>query len=283
MNPQSPPRQHQGACLLICPGLWAAFRLAPLSTPTWPTPASQQGSVLTRRQFLSQVLETPEPSWYGCGHPAPVTWRPNLRPKSWWSSHQQLTASEPRSGRCDPLTKEKAWVFTPHFRRTIACGCWWRIWAKECLRAPSGRSWRPWTFASRESCSSDPAAATRILPRTVLPPPLHCVCGTRSRGDQSAFSHRPLRSAGHGGDIRGSKVPTRMQALPALRPYAAELWIRSSGRRVRGVSPLWWLPGPTGTASVLQLRGQPHGELPWMCQMERGEGRACNANTWTGS
>jgi len=84
-------------------------------------------------------------------------------------------------------------------------------------------------------------------------PPLHCVCGTRSGGGHSALSHRALRTAGHGGVVRGAKGPTPMQALPALRPYAEELRIRSSVCHVWGLSPLWWLPGPAGTASVLQL------------------------------
>jgi len=37
------------------------------------SPCLSAGERLTKRQFLLQVLETPEPSWHGCGHPAPVT------------------------------------------------------------------------------------------------------------------------------------------------------------------------------------------------------------------
>ena len=36
-----------------------------------------------------------------------------------------------------------------------------------------------------------------------------------------------------------AKGPTAMQALPKLRPHAAELRVRSSVRRVWGLSPLW--------------------------------------------
>ena len=46
------------------------------------------------------------------------------------------------------------------------CAFWLRTWAEECLRASSGRSWRRWTFMSRQSCSSVPSVATRTQPRT---------------------------------------------------------------------------------------------------------------------
>ena len=59
------------------------------------------------------------------------------------------------------------------------------------------------------------------------------------RGVQSALSHRALRFASYGGDVRGAKGPTAMQALPTLPPHAAELRVRSSVRRMWGLSPLW--------------------------------------------
>ena len=55
---------------MTCQGLLATCQMTPLCTPRWPTPASRQESVLTRRPFLFQVFVTPVPSWPGCGHPA---------------------------------------------------------------------------------------------------------------------------------------------------------------------------------------------------------------------
>ena len=88
--------------------------------------------------------------------------------------------------------------------------------------------------------------------------PLHYISGTRARGVQGAIYHRTLRSASVGGDVRGSKGPVAMQALPTLQPHAAQMRIRAP------VRSLWWLPtlrcvlNPAGTASVLWLRGKPH-------------------------
>ena len=47
---------------------------------------------------------------------------------------------------------------------------------------------------------------------------------------------RTLRLASVGGVVRGSERPAAMQALPTLRPYAAQLRIRTTVRR------LWGLP-----------------------------------------
>jgi len=71
------------------------------------------------------------------------------------------------------------------------------------------------------------------------PTPHFIVSGTGSGGVQSALSRQALRFAGYGGDVRGAKGPTAMQALPILRPHAAELRVRSSVRRMWGLSPLW--------------------------------------------
>jgi len=68
-----------------------------------------------------------------------------------------------------------------------------------------------------------------------------------------------------------------MQALPALWTHAAKLRLRTPVRRVWGLPPLRWLLYPAGTAPVLWLRGKPHGELPGLCEVERGEGSTCKA------
>jgi len=73
--------------------------------------------------------------------------------------------------------------------------------------------------------------------KELLPPPTS-LCLWHG-GVQSALSHRALRFAGYGGDVRGAKEPTAMQALSTLRPHASELRIRSSVRRLWGLSPLW--------------------------------------------
>jgi hypothetical protein len=39
---------------------------------------------------------------------------------------------------------------------------------------------------------------------------------------------------------------------------------------------------PNSAASVLHLRGQPHSELPGMCEMEVSEGSPCKADAWPG-
>ena len=48
-----------------------ARQLAPHPTPRLPSLALQQESVLITRPFSFQASVTPEPSWLGCGHPAP--------------------------------------------------------------------------------------------------------------------------------------------------------------------------------------------------------------------
>ena len=111
---------------------------------------------------------------------------------------------------------------------------------------------------SRESCSYGPADVTRTLPRTALLPPLHYIGGTRARGVQGAIYHRTLRSASFDVDVRGSKGPVAMQALPTLRPHAAQLRIRAPVRRLWWLPPLRWVLNPAGTASLLWLRGKPH-------------------------
>jgi hypothetical protein len=58
---------------------------------------------------------------------------------------------------------------------------------------------------------------------------------------------------------------------------AAQLWIRTPVRRVWGLAPLWWMSFLSGSASVLQLWGQPYGEILWLCEMERSEGSYCKA------
>ena len=68
-----------------------------------------------------------------------------------------------------------------------------------------------------------------------------------------------------------------MQALPALQAHAAKLRLRSSLRRVWGLSPVRWVLNPAGTASVLRLWGQTHSELPWLCEVERGKGGVSKA------
>jgi hypothetical protein len=73
-----------------------------------------------------------------------------------------------------------------------------------------------------------------------------------------------------------------MQALPALWTHAAKLRLRTPVRRVWELPPLWWMLYPAGTAPVLWLRGKPYGELPGLCEVERGEGRTCKtgARPW---
>jgi hypothetical protein len=44
-----------------------------------------------------------------------------------------------------------------------------------------------------------------------------------------------------------------------------------------GLPSLRWLLYTAGTAPVLWLRGKPHGEKSGLCEVERGEGRACKA------
>ena len=93
----------------------------------------------------------------------------NWKLRSWWLSRQQPTVSEPWSAHCGPLMGGRVWVFTPlRSRRTVVCAFWWRTWAEECLRASSGRSWKRWTFMSRQSCSSVPAVVTTTQTRTAL-------------------------------------------------------------------------------------------------------------------
>jgi len=46
-----------------------------------------------------------------------------------------------------------------------------------------------------------------------------------------------------------------MEALPALRTYAAKLRLRASVRRVWGLPPVRGVPNPAGVASVLWLWG----------------------------
>jgi len=69
-----------------------------------------------------------------------------------------------------------------------------------------------------------------------------------------------------------------MQALPALRPHAAQLRIRTSVRRLWELTPLRWMLYPTGAACVLRLLGKPHSELPCLCKVEGGEGGSCKAS-----
>jgi hypothetical protein len=47
--------------------------------------------------------------------------------------------------------------------------------------------------------------------------------------------------------------------------YAAKLRIRTLVRRLWGLPPIRWMLCLAGTASLLRLRGKPHGELPCMC------------------
>jgi len=60
LKPLSRPRQSIGACLATCTGLWATSRLAPIQTPSWPTPAYPQGSVLIIPHFYFRC------TWHPC-------------------------------------------------------------------------------------------------------------------------------------------------------------------------------------------------------------------------
>ena len=44
------------------------------------------------------------------------------------------------------------------------------------------------------------------------------------------------------------------------------------------IPPLWWEVYPDGATPVLRLRWQPHGELPRLYLVERGEDGPCKAN-----
>jgi len=107
-------------------------------------------------------------------------------------------------------------------------------------------------------------------------PPSWCA---RAWGVQGALNHRILRPASVGGVVPGSKGRYAMQALPALRTHAAKLRLSASVRRVWGLPPVRWVLNPAGAATVLRLWGQPHSELPWLCEVERGKGGACKAGT----
>ena len=119
-------------------------------------------------------------------------------------------------------------------------------------------------------CSGSHSAAiwpSRSRPLQVPPsqPPLHCVSGARTRGAQGALNHRTLRPASVGGIVPGTQGSAAMQALPTLRPHAAQMRLRTSMHRLWGLPPLQWLLYPAGPDCVLWLRGEPHSELPWLC------------------
>lgn len=65
------------------------------------------------------------------------------------------------------------------------------------------------------SCSSDPAAATRTPPKTVLPSHQWREDMRRPRSEPSPSS------ASDGGDVRDFKKSTALYTLPALRTHAA--------------------------------------------------------------
>ena len=104
-----------------------------------------------------------------------------------------------------------------------------------------------------------------------LPPPLHCLGGARARGVKSAITHRTLRTASVGEDVRGPKMSLAMQALPALRTRAPVC-------RVWRLPPLRWVLYPARTASVLWLRREPHGQLKGLYQVERSERGCCKTS-----
>jgi len=81
-----------------------------------------------------------------------------------------------------------------------------------------------------------------------------------------------LRPASVGGFVPGSKMSCAMQALPKLRPHAAQLRIRTSLRRFWWLPPLRWMLYPGGAAYVLWLRGKLHSELPCLCKVEGSAG-----------
>jgi len=83
------------------------------------------------------------------------------------------------------------------------------------------------------------------------PHPLHCVSGARTRGVQGALNHRTLRPASVGGFGPGPQGSAAMQALPTLWPHAAQLWLRTSMRRLWWLPTLRWLLYPVGPACVL--------------------------------
>jgi hypothetical protein len=95
------------------------------------------------------------------------------------------------------------------------------------------------------------------------PPLLQRVGGARARAVKGACTHQTLWLASVGGNVRGYKRPVAMQALTALRTYAAKLRIRTPVRSVWGLPTFRWVFYSAGTASVLWLRGKTHGELPW--------------------
>ena len=117
-----------------------------------------------------------------------------------------------------------------HFlsQRTVVYVCWWKTSAGRCLRASSGRSSRPWASVSRASCSS----AIRTLRAIDLPIP-HFVVSV-ARGPEGAIPFWTLRPTSLCRDLYGPKGPAIMQALPALRPHAAQLQVHAS------VCGLWW-------------------------------------------
>ena len=168
---------------------------------------------------------------------------------------------------CRPLLRRKVWDFTHSIsRRTAVCGCCWRTWVGACLRASSSRSWNPWTFVSKDSHSCLPGVATRNPPRTALP--LQHISGARTRGVHGAITHRTLRLANVRWVVHASKGTAAMSALPTLRPPAAQLRIGAPVRRLCGHSPHRRMLYPTGTATVLWLRGKLHTELPWLCKVK---------------
>jgi hypothetical protein len=80
--------------------------------------------------------------------------------------------------------------------------------------------------------SCDPGVAIRNPPMSALPPLISSVRGARAGGVKRTSTHRNLQLASVSGIVRGSKRPVAMQALPAFRPQATKLRIRTPVLRV---------------------------------------------------